>query len=334
MVGLLGVALASSAVAFTASSSAAETSDALTENSSPVTEASSSSDMQEKKVDICHKNENQPGYVSLNIPVQAVLAGHLADPAHLDDIIPSFTYMDKDKDKGESTFPGQNLDKADYFARDCQGKDEDWKDSPSWITINGSAVCNTTSGLWDISWTAANSSPAGKTAMVNKVSPANASPQTAEIPSGGSKAFTASTATAGAQTLTLDDVDFTEPGQGPKDRTYAGSFTIEGTCTKTVVPSTPPAPAPAAAAATATPSATVTPTPTATPVITPEPAVTEAPEPVVITPEAATAPTAVNAGDGSSAPQSGLTLWAMALAAVAAIGAAGAGVRLAVTRQD
>jgi hypothetical protein len=51
--------------------------------------------------------------------------------------------------------------------------------------------------------------------------------------------------------------------------------------------------------------------------------------PVVITPEAATAPTAVNAGDGSSAPQSGLPLWAMALAAVAAIGAAGASVRLA-----
>ena len=83
----------------------------------------------------------------------------------------------------------------------------------------------------------------------------------------------------------------------------------------------------ATATVTATPSPAVAPSETATPVVTPEPAVT--PEPVVITPEPATAPTVVNAGDGSSAPQSGLPLWAMALAAVAAIGAAGASVRLA-----
>jgi hypothetical protein len=106
-------------------------------------------------------------------------------------------------------------------------------------------------------------------------------------------------------------------------------------CNPTVVPgpgttTTVTVPGPtvsATATVTATPSPAVAPSETATPVITPEPAVT--PEPVVITPEPATAPTAVNAGDGSSAPQSGLPLWAMALAAVAAIGAAGASVRLA-----
>ena len=108
-----------------------------------------------------------------------------------------------------------------------------------------------------------------------------------------------------------------------------------GVCNPTIVPgpgttTTVTVPGPtvsATATVTATPSPAVAPSETATPVITPEPAVT--PEPVVITPEPATAPTAVNAGDGSSAPQSGLPLWAMALAAVAAIGAAGASVRLA-----
>ena len=104
-------------------------------------------------------------------------------------------------------------------------------------------------------------------------------------------------------------------------------------CTPTVVPggtTTVTVPGPtvsATATVTATPSPAVAPSETATPVVTPEPAVTA--EPVVITPEPATAPTVVNAGDGSSAPQSGLPLWAMALAAVAAIGAAGASVRLA-----
>jgi hypothetical protein len=108
-------------------------------------------------------------------------------------------------------------------------------------------------------------------------------------------------------------------------------------CTPTVVPgpgttTTVTVPGPtvsATATVTATPSPAVAPSETATPVITPEPATSPTAMPVVITPEAATAPTAVNAGDGSSAPQSGLPLWAMALAAVAAIGAAGASVRLA-----
>jgi hypothetical protein len=106
-------------------------------------------------------------------------------------------------------------------------------------------------------------------------------------------------------------------------------------CNPTIVPgpgttTTVTVPGPtvsATATVTATPSPAVAPSETATPVVTPEPAVTA--EPVVITPEPATAPTVVNAGDGSSAPQSGLPLWAMALAAVAAIGAAGASVRLA-----
>lgn len=108
-------------------------------------------------------------------------------------------------------------------------------------------------------------------------------------------------------------------------------------CNPTIVPgpgttTTVTVPGPtvsATATVTATPSPAVAPSETATPVITPEPAVTPTAEPVIVTPEPATAPTVVNAGDGSSAPQSGLPLWAMALAAVAAIGAAGASVRLA-----
>lgn len=106
-------------------------------------------------------------------------------------------------------------------------------------------------------------------------------------------------------------------------------------CNPTIVPgpgttTTVTVPGPtvsATATVTATPSAAAT--PTATPVITPAPATSPTAVPVVVTPEPATAPTAVNAGDGSSTPQSGLPLWAMALAAVAAIGAAGASVRLA-----
>jgi hypothetical protein len=177
-------------------------------------------------------------------------------------------------------------------------------------------------------------------ATVTGVEPANATPQSAEIPSGGSKDFVVNASTAGAQTLVLKDVDFSEPGKGPSDRSYSGSTTVDaGTCVKPAVPTTPATPgggtvaAPAvSASASATPSATAS--ASATPVVTPEPAVTETPEPTVITPEAATAPTVVNAGDGSSAPRSGLAMWAMALAAVAAIGAAGAGIRLAVFNKN
>ena len=341
MAGLLGVTLASSALAFTASSSSAETSSPAVEMASPSMEASATIDPEEKKIDFCHKNENQPNYVFLSLPVQGVM-GHIADPAHLDDIIPSFKYMDKDG-KTEVTFPGQNLDKLDYIGRDCQGKDgdDDWKDVPNWVKISGLVTCHLVGGVndgtWDITWTAKNDSPSGKTAIVTGVDPANATPQSAEIPSGGSKDFVVNATSAGAQTLVLKDVDFTEPGNGPRDRSYSGSTTIEaGTCVKPSVPTTP---ATSGGGTVAAPAASVTPTPTATasasatPVVTPEPAVTATPEPTVITPEAATAPTAVNAGDGSSAPGSTLALWAMALAAVAAIGAAGAGVRLAVSNK-
>lgn len=343
MAGLLGVTLASSALAFTASSSSAETSSPTVEMASPSMEASTPTEMDDRKIDFCHKNENQPDYVYLSLPIPGVM-GHISDPAHKDDIIPSFTYMDKE-DKKEVTFPGQNLDKLDYIGRGCEGKDgdDDWKDVPNWVKISGIVTCHLVGGVndgtWDITWTAANNSPSGKLATVNGVEPANATPQTAEIPSGGSKVFVVNASSAGAQTLVLKDVDFSEPGNGPRDRSYSGSTTIEaGTCVKPpVVPPTTPASSGggtvAAPAASATPTPTATASASATPVVTPEPAVTETPEPTVITPEAATAPTAVNAGDGSSAPRSGLTIWAMALAAVAAIGAAGAGIRLAVSNK-
>lgn len=340
MAGLLGVTLASSALAFTASSSSAETSSPTVEMAAPSTEATAADDMQDRKIDFCHKNENQPDYIFLSLPIPGVM-GHISDPAHMDDIIPSFTYMDEDGKK-EVTFAGQNLDKLDYIGRDCKGKDgdDDWKDVPKWVTVSGIVTCHLVGGVndgtWDITWTAKNDSPSGKMATVTGVEPANATPQSAEIPSGGSKDFVVNASTAGAQTLVLKDVDFSEPGEGPSDRSYSGSTTIDaGTCVKPAVPTTP---ATSGGGTVATPavSASASATPTdvasasATPVVTPEPAVTETPEPTVITPEAATAPTVVNAGDGSSAPRSGLAMWAMALATVAAIGAAGAGIRLAV----
>ncbi len=103
------------------------------------------------------------------------------------------------------------------------------------------------------------------------------------------------------------------------------------TTTSTPTPGTPSTTVVTVPGPTVSATATVTATPSAaaTPVITPAPATSPTAAPVIVTPEAATAPTAVNAGDGSSTPQSGLPLWAMALAAVAAIGAAGASVRLA-----
>ena len=352
MAGLLGVTLASSALAFTASSSSAETSSRTVEMASPSTEATAADETQDRKIDFCHKNENQPNYVFLSLPIPGVM-GHISETAHKDDIIPSFTYTDKDS-KQEVTFPGRNLDKSDYIGRDCKGKDgeDDWNDVPTWVTISGIVTCHLVGGVndgtWDITWTAQNSSPSGKKATVTGVEPANATPQSAEIPSGGSKDFLVNATTAGAQTLVLKDVDFSEPGKGPSDRSYSGSTTIDaGSCVKPSVPTTPATPpatpgggtvaAPAvSASAAATPSATpsATASASATPIVTPEPAVTETPEPTVITPEAATAPTVVNAGDGSSAPRSGLAMWAMALAVVAAIGAAGAGLRLAVFNEN
>lgn len=350
MAGLLGVTLASSALAFTASSSSAETSSPTAEVVSPSMEATATTDSQEddRKIDFCHKNENQPDYVLLSLPIAGVL-GHIEDPAHKDDIIPSFTYMDKDTKK-DITFAGQNTGKLADIGRDCQGKDgdDDWKDVPNWVTVSGIVTCHLVGGVndgtWDIRWTAANASPSGKSAIVTGVEPSSASPQSVEIPSGGSKDFVVNASAAGAQTLVLKDVDFSEPGEGPSDRSYSGSTTIAaGTCVKPAAPTTPAtttatpgsgtvaAPV-VSASASATPSATAS--ASATPIVTPEPAVTASPEPAVITPEPATAPTVVNAGDGSSAPRSGLAMWAMVLAVVAAIGAAGAGLRLVVFNKN
>jgi len=87
---------------------------------------------------------------------------------------------------------------------------------------------------------------------------------------------------------------------------------------------------------TVTVSASPAPTVTAVPItITPAPATapTTAPAAVTVTPQAATAPTSVKAGGGSSAPDSSIPMWAMALLTVGALGAAGAGSRLASTRK-
>ena len=207
MAGLLGVTLASSALAFTASSSSAETSSRTVEMASSSTEATAADETQDRKIDFCHKNENQPNYVFLSLPIPGVM-GHISETAHKDDIIPSFTYTDKDS-KQEVTFPGRNLDKSDYIGRDCKGKDgdDDWNDVPTWVTVSGIVTCHLVGGVndgtWDITWTAKNDSPSGKMATVTGVEPANATPPSAEIPSGGSKDFAVNASTAGAQTLVL-----------------------------------------------------------------------------------------------------------------------------------
>jgi hypothetical protein len=87
---------------------------------------------------------------------------------------------------------------------------------------------------------------------------------------------------------------------------------------------------------TVTVSASPAPTVTAVPIsIVPAPATAPTTEPVAVTvtPEAATAPTSVNAGGGSSAPDSSIPVWAMGLLTVGALGAAGAGSRLASSRK-
>jgi hypothetical protein len=87
---------------------------------------------------------------------------------------------------------------------------------------------------------------------------------------------------------------------------------------------------------TVTVSASPAPTVTAVPIaIVPAPATAPTAEPVAVTvtPEAATAPTSVSAGGGSSAPDSSIPVWAMGLLAVGALGAAGAGSRLASSRK-
>jgi len=106
------------------------------------------------------------------------------------------------------------------------------------------------------------------------------------------------------------------------------TVTVPGANTTTTV--TVPGP-------TVTVSASPAPTVTAVPIaIVPAPATSPIAEPVPIslTPEAGTAPTSVNAGGGSSAPDSTLPLWAVALLATGALGAAGAGARLATSRKD
>ena len=100
---------------------------------------------------------------------------------------------------------------------------------------------------------------------------------------------------------------------------------------------TVPGPAVNVPGPTVTVSASPAPTVTAVPIaIVPAPATSPIAEPVPIslTPEAGTAPTSVNAGGGSSAPDSTLPLWAVALLATGALGAAGAGARLATSRKD
>lgn len=99
---------------------------------------------------------------------------------------------------------------------------------------------------------------------------------------------------------------------------------------------TVPGPAVNVPGPTVTVSASPAPTVTAVPIaIVPAPATAPTAEPVAVTvtPEAATAPTSVSAGGGSSAPDSSIPVWAMGLLAVGALGAAGAGSRLASSRK-
>ncbi len=91
---------------------------------------------------------------------------------------------------------------------------------------------------------------------------------------------------------------------------------------------------------TSTPAASETPIPevseseSTTLVTDPEEGIVTDEVPTVNTPEEATVPVAVPAGGGSSAPGSQAPLWGVALIVLGALGAAGAGSRIASTRKQ
>ena len=327
--GLLGVAVASTAFAFTATPSAAEPT-VVTQDW------------------VCHSPQ-EGKYVKTGAG-----DGHAG---HERDIFPPNLVGKEDSDswKFGKNWPSDSIYFGEVGKTGPCGEDNpvDPPDTSTWITIGGSYVCHQVGGYndgtWDLTWAITNASKPGKAALVVKSdlggTLADVIPPLA-IPADAKADVTKNVTSSGTQNLNVI-VDFSDPGKGPDGKSFSGSYDIPvDTCAKQTPPTSTPTSTPSvvptpgvvadttAAIVAATPTVTAEPTPTASAIITPQPATSPTPEPVVITPEPATAPTAINAGGGSSAPEQGPRMWALALAAAAALGAAGSSIRLATSKKD